>query len=203
MPSESLGIRTLAHWPVAFESQQMNPQQQRYPTHEQELLSIIRALSKWHVDLLGTHINIYTDHRTLENFDFQRDLSRRQCRWQEFLSQYDYTITYIKGEDNTIADAMSRLPDGSTMNSPLPTDPDDVLLAGVFSIAADNELIRTVKDGYKLDPFCVKLNDAPDSCPGLRVVDGLMYLGNRLIIPCHGDIREMLFLLAHDSLGHF
>ena len=98
---------------------------------------------------------------------------------------------------------MSRLPDDSTTNNPLPTDPDDVLLAGVFSIAADNELIRTIKDGYKLDPFCVKLNDAPDSCPGLRVVDGLMYLGDHLIIPRHGDIREMLFLLDHDSLGHF
>ena len=143
------------------------------------------------------------DHRTLENFDLQHDLSRRQCRWQEFLSQYDYTIMYIKGEDNTVADAMSCLPDGSMTNSPLLTDPDNVLLASVFSIVADNEVLQTIKDGYKLDPFCVKLNDALDSCPGLCVVDGLMYLGDCLIIPRHGDIWETLFLLAHDSLGHF
>jgi hypothetical protein len=49
-------------------------------------------------------------HRTLENFDTQKDLSRRQLRWQEFLSQYDMSITYIRGEDNTVADALSRLP---------------------------------------------------------------------------------------------
>jgi len=28
-------------------------------------------------------------------------------QWQEFLSQYDMTITYIRGEDNTVADALS------------------------------------------------------------------------------------------------
>ena len=143
------------------------------------------------------------DHRALENFNLQRDLSRRQCRWQEFLSQYDYTITYIKGEDNTVADTMSCLPDDSMTNSPLPTDPDNILLASVFSIATDNKVLQMIKDEYKLDPFCVKLNDAPDSCPGLCMVDRLMYLGDHLIIPQHGDIWETLFLLAHDSLRHF
>ena len=98
---------------------------------------------------------------------------------------------------------MSHLPDGSTMNSPLPTDPDNVLLASVFLIAAGNEVLQTIQDGYKLDPFCVKLNDAPDSCPGLCMVNGLMYLGDHLIIPWHGDIQETLFLLAQDLLGHF
>ena len=57
---------------------------------------------------------------------------------------------------------MSHLPDNSTANSLLPADPDDVLLASVISIATDNELLKTIKDGYKLDPFCVKLNDALD-----------------------------------------
>ena len=70
--------------PVAFKFQQMNVQQQKYPTHEQELLSIIHALAQWHIDLLGIHINIYTNHCTLENFDLQWDLSRQPCRWQEF-----------------------------------------------------------------------------------------------------------------------
>ena len=166
----------------------MNIQQRKYPTHEQELLAIIWALSKWRVDLLGSHINIYTDHWMLKNFDLQHDLSRHQCRWQEFLSQYDYTITYIKGEDNTVADAMSRLPDDATVDNPLPTDLNDILLAAMLSIAPDDSLIKTIKAGYDLDPFCIKLQKSPDSFPGLTTVNGLMYISECLVIPRHGNI---------------
>ena len=74
------------------------------------MLSIMCAITKWHVDLLGTHIHIYTDHKTLQNFDMQKDLSLRQAQWMEYLSQYEYSITYIRGEDNTVADALSRMP---------------------------------------------------------------------------------------------
>jgi hypothetical protein len=46
----------------------------------------------------------------LTNFDAQKNLSRGQVCWQELMSQYDITITYIKGEDNTVADVLSWLP---------------------------------------------------------------------------------------------
>jgi hypothetical protein len=84
--------------PVAFESQQLNSAERNYPVHEQEMLSIMRTLWKWWVDLLGMHINICTDHKTLQNFDFQRDLSQQQAQWMEYLSQYEYTITYINSK---------------------------------------------------------------------------------------------------------
>lgn len=56
---------------MALKSAQLN-----YLVHEKELLTIIRALQKWCSDLLGAPITIYTDHRTLENSDSQKDLSR-------------------------------------------------------------------------------------------------------------------------------
>ena len=96
--------------PVAYDSMQLNSAERNYPIHEKELLAIIRALKKWRSDLLGSEFIVYTDHRTLENFDTQRDLSKRQLRWQEFMSQYEMNITYIRGEDNCVADALSRLP---------------------------------------------------------------------------------------------
>jgi hypothetical protein len=74
------------------------------------LLAIIHALKKWRADLLGGLILIFTDHRTLENFDTQRDLSCRQAHWQEFMAQFEMKIYYVKGEDNTVADALSHLP---------------------------------------------------------------------------------------------
>ena len=83
--------------PVAFDSMQLKGAEKNYPVHEKELLAIIRALKKWRSDLLGTQFLVYTDHRTLEIFNTQKDLSRRQLQWQEFLSQYDMSITYIHG----------------------------------------------------------------------------------------------------------
>jgi len=74
------------------------------------MLAIIRALKKWRTDLIGVPFVIYTDHKTLKNFDMQCDLSHRQARWMEFLSQYDGKIVYVKGEENTVTDALSRLP---------------------------------------------------------------------------------------------
>jgi hypothetical protein len=92
---------------------QLKGSEKNYPIHKKELLAIIRALKKWRSDLLGIPIYVYTDHRTLQNFDTQRDLSRCQLRWQEFMSQYDITITYIPGEDNSVADALLRVPEGA------------------------------------------------------------------------------------------
>ena len=65
--------------PVAFDSMTFKGAELNYPVHEKELLAVIRALKKWRVDLLGSPFFIYTDHKTLENFTTQRDLSRRQA----------------------------------------------------------------------------------------------------------------------------
>ena len=69
-----------------------------YPVHEKEMLVIIRALKKWHVDLLGLPFFVDMDHKTLENFNTQKDLSRWQARWMEFMLQFDASIVYIKGQ---------------------------------------------------------------------------------------------------------
>ena len=38
---------------------------------------------------------------------------------------------------------------------------------------------------------------------GLQQINGLWYIGDRLLIPCVTDVCENLFRLAHDTLGHF
>jgi RNase H-like domain found in reverse transcriptase len=135
--------------PVAFDSMQLKGPQLNYPVHEQELLAI---LQRWRVDLLGAKFEIYTDHRTIENFDTQKDLSRRQARWTEFLSQYIYDIHYVKGEDNTVADALSRLP---VVDEAVPPKP--VNISAIFSIPSDPELLKEIRGGYKDDPFKAKI----------------------------------------------
>jgi hypothetical protein len=156
---------------------------------------IIRTLSKWHSKLLGSPIVIYTDHQTLKNFDHQKDLSCCQAHWMEFLSQYDHQICYIKDEDNCVADALSCLPNNLDQPLLLP-------IAAMFSIQSDSALLKSILDGYSEDPFCIKLKNSDKSIEGVRWKNGLLYIGDRLVIPRVGSFREDLFHLTHDSLGH-
>jgi hypothetical protein len=130
----------------------------------------------------------------------------------ELMSQFDMSILYIKGEDNTIADTLSRLPD----------DPPPISAAkpearvenwstwarassvnAVLTIEADSEFLDAIKSGYRTDEFCKKVIAYPESTPGIREANGLWYISSRLLIPSSGMCREDLFCLAHDTLGHF
>ena len=94
--------------PCAFYSRQYIAAEHHYPTHEQEFLAIVVALKAWRYELMGVHFNVLTDHATLRDFQTQPALSKRQARWLEHLSDFDYTLLYLPGEKNTVADAMSR-----------------------------------------------------------------------------------------------
>jgi hypothetical protein len=48
------------------------------------------------------------DHQSLKHLFTQRDLNVRQRQWSEFMSEYDFGISYIKGKENVVADALSR-----------------------------------------------------------------------------------------------
>jgi hypothetical protein len=221
--------------PVAFDSMTFKGAELNYPVHEKEMLAIIRALKKWRADLVGSSFTIFTDHKTLENFNNQPDLSRRQARWMEFMSQFDAKIVYIKGEDNTVADALSCLlvalspssnaaiqqarspyefcPDNddslTTVNAILsPTHACPLFTAhalaetdiastqavtAVLSISQDLELHATITEGYKIDTWCQKLLGAAPGMPSIQKQGDLLFIGERLMIPSTGNIRESLF----------
>jgi hypothetical protein len=192
--------------PVAFDSMQLKGAEKNYPVHEKELLAIVRALKKWRSDLLGTQIYVYTDHRTLENFDTQKDLSRRQLRWQEFLSQYDMSITYIRGVDNTVADALSRLPPETYLDEQPGGQPHQQWLNpksvnAILSVTTDQQVLKDIVMGYETDEFCKRLPTC--GMKSVKQENGLWYIAGRLVIPRCPGLRENLFRLAHDALGHF
>jgi hypothetical protein len=59
---------------------------------------------------VGKNFELKMDHQSLKHLFNQRDLNSRQRRWSEFMSEYDFGISYIKGKENVVIDALSRRP---------------------------------------------------------------------------------------------
>jgi hypothetical protein len=58
--------------------------------------------------LMGTHCNIFTDHKSLKYIFTQADLNMTQRRWLELIKDYDLEVHYHPGKANVVADALSR-----------------------------------------------------------------------------------------------
>jgi hypothetical protein len=94
--------------PVAFYSRKLNKAQLNYTVGEKELLSVVETLKEYRTMLYGCpDITVYTDHRSNT---FQNIQTQRVLRWRLFLEDYGVQFKYIKGELNSLADALSRLP---------------------------------------------------------------------------------------------
>ncbi len=104
--------------PVAYYSATMNDAERHYPTHEQEMLAMVKALRNWRHLLVGHRVHAKSDHQSLQDFFNQDTLSRRQVRWMEELADYDLEISYVKGAKNTVADALSRKDGAAVRETP-------------------------------------------------------------------------------------
>jgi hypothetical protein len=93
---------------IAYASRALRPHDQNYPTHDLELAAVVHALKTWRHYLMGTHCNIFTDHKSLKYIFTQADLNMRQRRWLELIKDYDLEVHYHPGKANVVADALSR-----------------------------------------------------------------------------------------------
>jgi hypothetical protein len=76
-------------------------------------------------------------------------------------------------------------------------------VGAILSIAIDHSVLDAIHTGYEIDEFCFKTRDSVRSVPGVTVANGLIYVGDWLLVPRAGNLRENLYRLAHDNLGHF
>ena len=98
--------------PVAFFSRKMNPAECNYMIYDKELLAIIRAFEIWRPEAASVDpsnpVKVYTDHRNLEYFMTTKQLTRRQARWAEFLSEFNFKIMYRPGKQGQKPDYLTR-----------------------------------------------------------------------------------------------
>ena len=94
---------------IAYASRQLKPYEKNYPTYNLEMAVVVFALKIWRHYLYGVHVDIFTDHKSLQYVFTQRELNLRQRRWLELLKDYDMSVLYHPGKANVVADALSRV----------------------------------------------------------------------------------------------
>jgi hypothetical protein len=82
--------------PVAFFSKKQSPAECNYEIYDEELMAIVRAFEEWRPELqsVGNPVNVLPDPKNLEYFTTTKLLDRRQARWSQFLSQFNFQIVY-------------------------------------------------------------------------------------------------------------
>lgn len=96
--------------PVAFYSSLLNSAQKNYSATDKELLAVVKSVKHFRPYLIASKWLFRTDHQAITYLFQAKDLSTRLLRWSLQLQEYDFTIEYVKGENN-IADPLSRLVD--------------------------------------------------------------------------------------------
>jgi RNase H-like domain found in reverse transcriptase/Reverse transcriptase (RNA-dependent DNA polymerase)/Integrase zinc binding domain/Chromo (CHRromatin Organisation MOdifier) domain/Retrotransposon gag protein/Integrase core domain len=180
--------------PIGFYSRQYHAAEVNYPTHEQEMLAIISCMKHWLPQLTGTRFEVLTDHAPLKHWKTQKDLSKRQIRWLNFLCDFDFDIQYIPGITNTTADALSRYPMAQSS-----------AVAALSYTEIDPEFVQRLKDAYETDGFFKPILDDISQYPRFQISDnGLIYVDDgRLCIPRCRETREALLYQHHDNENHF
>ena len=80
-----------------------------YKIYDKELLIIIRVFEKWRSKLkdFKFFIEIISNYKNLEYFMNSRLFNRRQIRWFEFLSKFNFRIIYRFEKQNNAIDALN------------------------------------------------------------------------------------------------
>ena len=71
-----LGCVLMQHGKViAYASRQLMKHEKNYPTHDLELVAVVHALKIWKHYLYGVHVDIFTDHKSLQYIFRQKELN--------------------------------------------------------------------------------------------------------------------------------
>ena len=101
--------------PIAYASRVMNPVEQKYHSNKQEFLALKWAVTEQFHEYLtpyGKNRNefiVRTDNNPLTYIFSTASLDTARQRWVAKLANYNFSLEYQKGQDNTVADFLSHL----------------------------------------------------------------------------------------------
>lgn len=95
--------------PITYISKSFKKGELNKPPIEKELLAVHFAITQLRPYLYGRHFTVNSDHKPLIYLYNLKNPSSRLSRIRLDLEEYDFEIQYIRGRDNVVADALSRI----------------------------------------------------------------------------------------------
>ena len=95
---------------IAYASRKLSDSERRYGITKKEMLAVVFSIRQFKHYLWGVHFEIKCDHQALlYMLTSDTESSSQFYRWRAELDQYNFTIKFIRGTANVLADAMSRM----------------------------------------------------------------------------------------------
>lgn len=95
--------------PIAFASKSFTKAESNKATIEQELIAICWSIKHFKHYLYGTEFLVQSDHKPLVYLYRLKETNAKLTRLRLELAEYNFTIEHIKGKENVVADALSRI----------------------------------------------------------------------------------------------
>ena len=180
--------------PIWFASRVLTAAEKKYDTREKECIGVMFGLDKFKPYFFGSLVTVFTDHGNLR-WLMDHEQKGRLARWQLYLMQYDFNISYVKGKHNPVADCLSRYKDTIQIGS---------VKMRMTAVEVQRKIRLPVKDWasqQRKDPF---IRSILDQVKDPYVVEsGILYrrkddvMKKRIVVPEH--LIQLLLEKAHDS----
>jgi hypothetical protein len=210
---------------MAYFSKKHSPVECNYEIHDNELMAIIRAFEEWCPKLQSVinAIHVLSNDKNLEYFTTTKLLNRRQARWSQFLSQFNFKIVYRPSTVGSKPDALTHrsgdLPkagdDHSLENQTTIIKPENILQLSAMATLTPTSaaLTQLFTDGYNKDPFPNKIlkliRDSAKYCREISLAEcdkhnNLLHYYQRIWVPNYEPLKLHLLQQHHDipAAGH-
>jgi hypothetical protein len=198
--------------PIAFFARGLVAAELNYDVYDKEMLAIVESFKQWRAYLEGAKykVEVFTDHNNLQWFTTTKNLTRRQARWSEFLSGFDFHINYRPGRLGTKPDALTRRGDvypkkggiveANKGNQQILLNPEQLLASLILNDEADIAKIRkSTHDSYWKRMEEVANSDHPGP---FKSENGLLLREGKIYVPKELRLRVLQTHHDHKLRGH-
>ena len=148
-------------YPVAYCSRKLSPAQKNYTA------GVVKALKECRTLLLGNKIVINCDHKNLTH-NLTKFNTQRVLRWCILIDEFGATFKHKAGEENVIADALSRVPT-NTSSTKTSTDLKSFIYSphkdATLSPTDDDTVTTTTETYFNYDSDSDSDSVSPFECP--------------------------------------